>query len=173
MAGIAPNEGHRSLLQELIARLETQERTFYERSSMRNWYLWHIAATLVILTSVFSTIVAGVIDDAGFKAYGKEVLIVLSVIGTLASSFLHLFQVREKEALREEGRIQIEDIIFNARSLLTSAKTDEECKSAFHQVRARFVALELAQHHRDVALRSDDLLQSKPQHEGISKSIRP
>lgn len=162
MADMSPNETQNDLLKGLIARLETEERTFYEKSSKWNWRAWHWAATLVFLSSVFSTVVAGVIDDAVFKTYGKAVLLVLSVIGTLASGFLQLFQVREKEALREEGRIQIEDIILNARSLLAGAKTEEECKTAFHQVRARFVALELAQHHRDVALRSDDLLQPKP-----------
>ena len=97
------------------------------------------------------------LDPTTFDQYGKVVLLLLSVAGTAASGALNLFQFREKESLREEGRIALDDIIWNCRSLLAASTTEEEARKNFHAIRSRFIDLSYAQHRRDVSLRSDDI----------------
>jgi hypothetical protein len=105
---------------------------------------------------------AALISDASFGTYGKSLLVVIPVIGAAATGLLHLYKFREKEALREEGRIEVEDIILNAKSLLSSCTSENDAKVAFQQIRERYRQLELNQHRRDITLRSDEVPKIKP-----------
>jgi hypothetical protein len=145
---------HKVLLKELLDRLEQKERPFYKGSSSLNWWAWHIFVLIAFLASLASSFLTGVLDDVSFIQYGKNCLLCLSVIGTAATGVLSIFQFREKEALRENGRIELEDIILNAKSRLVDNMT-EDPRNDFHAIRARFIALEFMQHHRDVSLRDD------------------
>ena len=150
-------EDHRSLLTQLIQRLEEKELPFYAKEANWNYYAWYITATIAFLSSVFSAMIAGLIDITQYGAYGRCLLIIVPIVGTAASGLLFLFRFREKEALRENGRIDVEDIIANAKSMAVKATNDEEYRKAFHEVRERFNALEKHQHNSDVALRSDEI----------------
>lgn len=158
-----PADNHRALLENLVRRMETQEHSFYKGSASFNYRAWHITAGIAFLSSVVSALAAALINGADFASYGRVVLITVPVLGATASGLLHLYKFREKEALREEGRIELEDIIENAKSLLASCNADGGYKEAFHQVRERFKQLEQAQHRRDIALRSDEIPKVKSQ----------
>ncbi len=93
-----------------------------------------------------------------FDAGGKIFLVVVPIIGSGVSGAMHLFQFREKESLRESGRIEIEDILLNARGLLIGSRSEQAFREAFHAVRERYRALEFSQHKGDVALRGDEML---------------
>ena len=157
-----PNDRHRSLLADLISKLETEERPFYERTSTLNYWAWHVTAGLAFLSSVVSALVAALMKEADFGTYGKTLLVTVPVLGAAAAGLLHLYKFREKEALREDGRIEVEDMIANAKSLLASCNDEEDCKKAFQAVRERFRQLEQTQHRRDIALRSDEVPRIKP-----------
>ena len=148
---------HKKLLRELLLKLETEELPFYKKGSSSNWWAWHIFAGMVFVTSLATVLMTGLLDAKLFDQYGKLWLLILSVAGTAASGALNLFQFREKEALREEGRIEMEDIILNAKSRLSDRNSEEESRKDFHAVRARYISLEFAQHRRDMSLRNDDI----------------
>jgi hypothetical protein len=99
-------------------------------------------------------------SEAVFGDYGKSILAVLSFVSAGATGLLSLYKFREKEALREEGRIQMQDIVDKAKNLLANCKTDDECGRAYHQVRDSAKDLSINQHRRDIALRSDELPKS-------------
>lgn len=157
METFADAGGHRKLLTDLISRLEDDELKFYESSSTFNFFAWHVCAGAAFVMSILSGALASFMSDVTFKEYGKVVLAVLSFVSASATGLLSLYKFREKEALREEGRIELEDMIDNAKSFLASANNEAECKAAFHQVRERFRVFSLSQHRRDIALRSDEI----------------
>lgn len=157
MIGFSKIKNHKELLCELIAQLEKKERTFYERTARFNYWAWHIIVGVSLLSSVVSALTAALIDSKGFEAYGKILLVVVPIVGAGATGLLHLYKFREKEALREEGRIEVNDIIENAKSCLALAKNEEDFQKAFHSVRERFFKLEQSQHRRDIAMRSDEI----------------
>ena len=104
-----------------------------------------------------TAVVAGLINDVDFKSYGKPLLVVFPWIAALASGFLALYKFREKEALREEGRIEVEDIVHTCKSRLASDVENPDYQKDFHSLRERLRVLELSQHRRDIALRSDEI----------------
>lgn len=162
MTASAEVKTHKELLCDLIAQLEGEELPFYQSSSQWNYWAWHLTAGIAFLSSVISALAAALIDENGFKAYGKVLLVVVPVVGAGAAGLLHLYKFREKEALREEGRIELNDIMANAKSLLAAATSEEDYSKAFHSVRERFVKLEQSQHRRDIALRSDEIPKLNP-----------
>ncbi len=147
----------RQLLQSLIVRLEKDELAEYTKASNFHYWMWHLCAGAAFLTSLVSGALASLISDRTFAAYGKVLLAALSFISAGATGLVSLYKFREKEALREEGRIEMQDIVDNAKSLLASCKTDDECGRAYHTVRERARVLSMNQHRRDIALRSDEL----------------
>jgi len=153
----ADTGGHRKLLTDLILRLENDELKFYESSSSFNFFAWHVCVGAAFVMSILSGALASFMSDVTFKEYGKVVLAGLSFVSASATGLLSLYKFREKEALREEGRIEPEDMIDTAKSFLASAINEAECKAAFHQVRERFRVFSLGQHRRDIALRSDEI----------------
>jgi hypothetical protein len=148
---------HKKLLSDLIARLEREELAEYKSASTFHYWMWHVCAGAAFLASLVSGALASFISDSTFATYGKVVLAVLSFVSAGATGLISLDKFREKEALREEGRIEMQDIVDNAKSLLIACKTDEECGRVFHAVREPARVLSMNQHRRDIALRSDEL----------------
>ena len=157
MSHAEQSTGHRLLLENLIEKLQTEELSFYDRTQTLNYWAWHITAGIAFLSTVGASLTASLIDAKQFESAGRMWLILLPTIATVASGLLHLYKFREKEALREDGRIEVADIILNAQSLLADANDDDGCRLAFHQVRERHKLLEVSQHRRDIALRSDEI----------------
>ena len=148
---------HRALITEFIQKRETDDLKFYERTAALNYWAWHFTAGIAFVSSVGAALLAALIKDSYFATSGRSLLIVVSVMGAGATGVLHLYKFREKEALREEGRIELEDILANARSALASITTENDAKVSYHALRERYRQLELSQHRRDIALRSDEV----------------
>ena len=146
---------HCQLLNELLNDLETGDLPWYERASERNNYAWHTAVGVAILASVLSTVIAGLIRDGQFEGVWRFLMIVLPAIGTVATGFLNAFKFREKEAMREEGRIEMLDIIREGRSLQADSGDEAKCKLNYDTIRKRVDELDRAQNNRDAALRRD------------------
>lgn len=145
---------HKALLEERIALLENQEREFYVRSAQWNYRAWHIAAGVAFFSSVSTALVAAIAAGDGRMTISRVALIIIPVMGATATGLLHLYKFQEKEALRQRGRIENEDLIAYAKSLKASATCEEQFRAAFDAVRERHKQLELAQHREDAEFRS-------------------
>jgi hypothetical protein len=145
---------HRELLDDLIRKLEVDEQPFYQTQAARSYWGWYFASIATVLLSVAAAIAAELMSGKEFDAWGKPLLTILPIIGTAIAAISHLCKFREKEALREAGRIEVEDIILNAKSLSAAATDESSAQRAFHEVRQRAYELERQQHNLDVALRS-------------------
>jgi len=151
---------HKELLEQLIRRLETEELPFYESRSEWNWWAWHIAGGVSLVASLITALLAGLLKESSFES-NRIYLVIIPILGSAATGFSHLYKFREKEALREDGRIEVRDIIDNAQSFLVKANSDIEFEKAYHSVRERAKTLEANQHRRDIALRNDEMLKGK------------
>jgi hypothetical protein len=149
-------EDHTALMKELIRKLEEDERPFYEAQASWNYRAWHFMFFVAISISVATAVTAEAIDGRQFESFGKVVLTILPIIGTAVTAITNHYRFHEKEALREAGRIDVEDMILNAKSLAAGAEDDEALRKANQAVRQRAYELEMKQHTVDVALRSKD-----------------
>ena len=155
MTSSSVSQTHRDLLQNLLSRLENQELRFYEKSAKFHYWSWSIGAYISFLSSILVTLLTSLASQNWYATQTKTWIIVISIAGASASGLSNLYKDREKEALREEGRIELEYIIALAKSYLISATNEAEFKDAFFSIHERFKQLELNQHHRDVTFRSD------------------
>jgi hypothetical protein len=148
------SSGH-DLLGALVLHMTSIERGFYESSSNRNHFLMYGLAVFTLCISLANTIASGLIPDSGTIDHSmKLVLLGLSAGTAAATGISQIFRFGEREALREEGRLELDDIVLNERALLTRMQVDPEQQlKDFHAIRARFFALETSQHRRDVRLR--------------------
>ena len=152
------DEPHRALLRELMNELETMEIPYYECAQRFHYSAWHVAATVAFFSSILSAGLASLLRAEQFADTGRIWLVVLPLIGATATGALRLYKFREKEALREDGRIEAVDILRNAKSLNAASLDDAACRIAYQSIRARMDKLERDQHRRDIALRADERL---------------
>ncbi|MEX3961065.1 hypothetical protein AB4Y42_02425 [Paraburkholderia sp. EG286B] len=147
---------HRELLLELIQTLETEELRYYERTSSANYWAWHIFVLLALMASLLSAACVSLLPSESFQSYGKALAAGLSLLSAFSTGVLTAFKFKEKEALREEGRIELVDMIYRAKSGLIDCDTEEQCCVLCDRVREEFTRFSLKQHRGDTALRSDE-----------------
>lgn len=124
---------HRLLLEALVSQMQGPERTFYASSALWNYRLWHVSGGLVFLSSVAATLLAA-LNRQGPNEAIQLLLIAVPAIGTLAAGLMSLYKFREKEALREEGRIELDRIIAGANSILIDAKCKDDFRKGYQLV---------------------------------------
>ena len=137
----------REALEAYIIHLEKSYYKWYERSVFRNYYFW-LTTQLVSLVAGFGTALFAALinkDELGSFQMGRIVLIVLPVIGSLASTVLIQSRVHERWKLREEGRIQFQSLVTDGRRMYASAKSDEEWSSIHLELQNKTEEIEKAQ----------------------------
>lgn len=144
----------RALLTLYIDRLEQKELSWYETASARQYVLWHIFTLISLGATLATSIVAALMQKEFFGEYGRLLLVVLPLIGTVATAVLSQFRFHELEDLRERGMIEMEDIVLYARGQLAAAPDELACQTAFEETRRRVKNLSLSQHRADTELRA-------------------
>lgn len=155
---IPTGKDHKELLQALMDDLEANELPYYATEQKQNMWGWRMLAALSIFLPLLTSLCAYFgfkQTDPGTKEIFTGLAFVLPLFTSLFSTMQNVFKVRENEALREYGRIEVRDIILNGRSLMISCKTDEEFQKGYHAIRERAKVLEINQHEQDVRLRAN------------------
>src|SRR3954453_18435063 len=82
-------------------------RHWYERAARRNYIFWSAAQTISIAAGFLAAVVGALARDDTFASWNgtRIALIVLPILGSLASTLLVQTRVRQLLVLREEGRI--------------------------------------------------------------------
>jgi len=147
---------------DYINKLVSEELPDYRFMALFSYWAWTVTMGASLALTAASAGLAAVIDKEQYMGWGKTLLVLIPILSAFSSGLLHLYKFREKEALRETGRIELEDIIACARILYSNSKTEDEYMVNFHSVRERFKVLEVTQHGMDISLRKDGL--SKHEH---------
>ena len=64
--------GHKELLTDLIEELKTEELPFYERTAIRNWWFWHSAAGIVLVSTLGATVAASLMKATDSGGHGEH-----------------------------------------------------------------------------------------------------
>ena len=142
----------RTLLAQYIKRLEGVDLPWYERSSRRQYALWHALTLVALIASLATSAIAALMKQEFLTANAQLLLVVIPLVGAAASAALSQFRFRELEDLRERGRIEMEDILFSAQGLLAAAPDETACHRAYGDTRKRVKALDLSQHRAHTEL---------------------
>ena len=144
----------RELLAGYIEALRRKDLPWYERSSSRQYWLWHTLSIGAFVTTVATSAIAALMKQEYLAAHAQVLLVILPLIGAASSAVLSQFRFRELEDLRERGRIEMEDILLSAEGLLAAAADDDACKRAYDETRKRVKVLDLSQHRGHTELKA-------------------
>jgi hypothetical protein len=107
---------------------------WYAKVSTSNWVAYSIIQIVSIIFGLSAALLAALAKQpfaSHLSTRWQLAMVLLPLIGSLCSTFLIQFRIREFHALRENVRIEVEDVMQRARSAFASAKTDEEYKELY------------------------------------------
>lgn len=115
-------------LAQYIDDLERNYYPWYERAMTRNYYCWFTAQAVSLLSGFATSLVAAIFDPSQISSWGlvRVSLVVMPLIGSLASTYLVQARVAELEALRENGRQTIQRLANDARLQFATASAPQD-----------------------------------------------
>jgi hypothetical protein len=120
---------------------------WYDTSSGRWYALLNTCKILTLIASLVSIVASALMDKDYFGGAGRWVLVGAAVVTAAASEILGQLKVREKEDLREMGRIEAERVTSYARQKLSEFENDPEKLAAVkNEIRELIHKPELSQH---------------------------
>jgi hypothetical protein len=147
---------------------------WYEKASTINWKLSstiQLASIALGLSPAFFTALARVPPFSKWDPYFQFLVVVLPLFGSLCSVFLIQSRMREFHALREEGRIAVEDLIRRARSGFASAKAPDDFTGLHNSLLAEINEIERTQSKRYFTITASQKSPKtgNPKHSGVPK----
>ncbi len=136
----------RNELMSYIDDLDQNIVNWYQRDASKYYGRWFFWFWVSILAGFAASVIAAFVKGGALKDYGPSALIILPLLGSLAGVILSQFHYRELEDLREQGRIEAQDIVDWARGQVAAANTEEKCLAIYEELRGKVKELELWQH---------------------------
>src|ERR1041385_1782019 len=117
-----------------IAELESDYYPWYDYATSWNYRWWFLAQAVSLLSGFAAALLAAVLNDQQLTHWsqGRTLLVIIPILGSLASTYLVQSRIADLEALREKGRQGIQRLISEAKVDYAACKTPEEC-SALHK----------------------------------------
>jgi hypothetical protein len=130
-----------------IEELETYYYSWYDGAATRNYYFWSAAQALALLSGFATALLAALMKEESFKTWtpGRVLLVVLPVVGSLASTFLIQSRIRDLMGLRERGRESIQRLTSEARVSFAAVTSSEQYSEIHRNLVAEVGALEREQ----------------------------
>ena len=121
-------------LKQYITELDSRYYPWYERASRRLKWMWGIGQATALLAGVLASVIAAAAREETFAHFGflRTILIVLPIIGALASALLAQTRARELFTLRERGREIMQALISRAEADYAAASDDPERLARIH-----------------------------------------
>jgi hypothetical protein len=134
-------------LEAYILHLEKAYYPWYRRSVSKNYYLWLIAQMVALLSGFGTALVAVILKEEQFRGFqtGRIILIILPIVGSLASTVLIQSRVNARWKLREEGRIAFQSLVTEGRRRFAAATTDAEWTAIHHELEQKTEEVEKSQ----------------------------
>ena len=130
---------------ELFAdKIERDFERWYERHEGICRWSYLGLQFFVFTVSIATALVAALSDREQFAAWGKYILVALPLLASVATSLLTQLRLYDLWKLREEGRIQLQDLAIEARRRAAGA-TDDECKAVHADLQKRLNTIESSQ----------------------------
>jgi len=132
-------------LRAFLAELRKDYERWYVRATRRS-YRWYIALQVTILaTSFAAAVVAAIADRNNFSSWMRTALIVLPLLGALASSILTQAKLYDQWRLREDGRLKFQELVSEGRQRLASTEDSALLSAAHRELHERAQRIEREQ----------------------------
>ncbi len=144
-------------LDAFLSELENDYLKWYEKAQFK-WLSGYVVLQVSALFLGFiATVIAALIDQEGF-GHWRIALILLPLISSLIGAILTQAKFSDMLRLREEGRIAILDLIYEANEGIqrTRQGSDEAKFALFAELRKKLMDIERSQYARSSGLWTKD-----------------
>ena len=127
-------ENPKEALRMYILELERDYYPWYSRSSNRLKWVWGVGQATALIAGVVASVLAAAATAESLTRFGpvRTALVLLPIVGALASSLLAQTRARDLLALRERGRESIQALISRARADYAAAADDSARLALLH-----------------------------------------
>lgn len=145
-------------LAELESELKYNYLTWYEKS-YTTWLRLYISLQILsILTSFLAVLFAAFIGKDSFDSWAKPLLVILPLLSGLAGAVLTQGNFMPMIRLRDEGRIDIMQLIFDVQKSNSLDLSEENRRNAVIEIRGKLIALERRQSAAATGLWKEDFV---------------
>ena len=118
----------KAALASFITELETFYYSWYDTETDRAYYLWIVFQWIALLSGFGTALLAALLkeDQLVHWGVGRIALIVMPILGSLASTYIVQSRIADVEALREAGRETVQRLANQARVDFAAATTPEK-----------------------------------------------
>ena len=131
-------------LEAFTSEVKNEYVTWYQRHETICRVVYLSLQLLVFLISIASAIVAALSDPEQFASWGKFVLVALPLATTVCTTLLTQAHVYDMWKLREQGRIEVQRIVFESAQLAAGA-TSDAARKIHHEMIERLMKIESVQ----------------------------
>jgi hypothetical protein len=137
----------KAALQSFICELEDFYYPWYDSAATRNYYSWFVAQAFSLVSGFATAVLAALLHQDQFRSWstGHIILVVLPLLGSLASTFLVQSRIADLEALRESGRETVQRLANEARVNFAAASSPEQYTKIHTRLVSAVSALEQEQ----------------------------
>lgn len=127
-------EDRRQALEGYIRELQDLYYPWYDRKQRSYKRQWQILQTLTVLSGFATSILAALLHDRSFSGptWARALLVLLPLVGSLASTLLMQARLLELMALREKGRQTIQYLVSCSKNRYAALSDPEEI-TKYHQ----------------------------------------
>lgn len=115
-------------LDAFASEVRNEYVTWYSRHETICRVTYLLLQLFVFLISIATAIVAALSDAQQFASWGKFVLVALPLATTVATTLLTQVHLYDMWKLREQGRIEVQRIVFEASQRSAGASAEEAGK---------------------------------------------
>jgi hypothetical protein len=147
----------REAVESFAKRIHEDFEKWYDEHEgiCRRWYIG--LQVLALLLSLATATIAALADEKAFGTWAKYALVILPLAASLVTSLLSQIRFYDLWKLREQGRIQFQDLAFEAERRAAAA-TDAECTAIHEELQKRVNEIESTQSASFFGLFSSDLV---------------
>jgi hypothetical protein len=137
----------KAALESFIRELEVFYYPWYDRATNRNYRTWSVAQAFSLASGFATAVLAALLYEDQFRSWraGHIILVLLPLLGSLASTFLVQSRIAELEALRERGRETVQRLANEARVNFAAASSPEQYTEIHRKLVSEVSALEQEQ----------------------------
>ncbi|TAL67840.1 MAG: hypothetical protein EPN82_13020 [Bacteroidetes bacterium] len=162
-------------LEKYVNELHSDYEVWYAKSVRKIYWIWYIMQILTAATGFVFAIVSSIAVALGnevIKNYHLTIyLVILPAFSSASANIIIRFRIYDLWMIREQGRIEFQNLHNEGKALMLSAKSETELQNVYQQLVKRTKEIEDDQQVRFFSISKVDLKQLNSNVDSAKSSV--